>query len=259
MIEVGDKEEAIKSALEAANVFPRQEKFFRRLEALAQLRLGRFAEAELLYAKLTSGGRPDWWIFKEHGQALRELGKFEDALTSMSKAALSNRKLEAMVSLFSDIGFVCRQTDLKQDARNHLLLSKHIREKHGWAVSQAICAGITELNQELSDLSGPEDFDGVLAECQRFWRRTVGAHYDLREASLKSKGLKRMLKGKLKMGPPERPYCFLLSDTRESYFCRKSDLPGGVTDGVTVQFDAMPSFDKKKIQESWKAINVRPI
>ena len=257
MIEVGDKEQAVKLAIEAAKIFPRQAKFFKRLEALAQLRLGRFAEAELLYGKLTSGGRTDWWVLKEYGQALRELGKFQDALAAMSKAALSNGKVEALVSLFSDIGFLCRQTDLKQDARNHLLLSKHVREKHGWAVSQAICVEITELNQELSDLSGPEDFDGVLAECQRFWRRTVGAQYDSREPSLKSRAVKRMLKGKLKLGPPERPYCFLHSDARASYFCLKSDLPNGVTDGVTLQFDAMPSFDKKKNQESWKAINVR--
>jgi tetratricopeptide (TPR) repeat protein len=166
MIEVGDKEEAIKLALEAANLFPRQAKFFKRLEALAQFRLGRFAEAEWLYSKLTIGDRPDWWILTEHGHVLRELGRSRDALTAMSKAALSNRKLEAMVSLFSDIGFLCRQTDLKQDARNHLLLSKHIREKNGWTVSQAISVGITELDDELADLLGPRDFDNILVECR---------------------------------------------------------------------------------------------
>ena len=68
-----------------------------------------------------------------------------------------------------------------------------------------------------------------------------------------------MLKGKLKMGPLERPYCFLLSDGTGSYYCRKSDLPTGITDGVMLQFDAIPSFDKKKNQESWKAINVRTL
>jgi tetratricopeptide (TPR) repeat protein len=257
MIEVGDREQATKLALEATNLFPRQAKFFKRLEALAQLRLGRFAEAELLYGKLTIGGRPDWWILREHGHVLKELGRSQEALTAMSKAALSNRKLEAMVSLFSDIGFLCRQNDLKQDARNHLLLSKYIREKHGWAVSQAISVGITELNHELAALPGSEDFERVLAECQRFWRRMVGAQYDSREPSLKSRGVKKAVKGKLKLGPPERPYCFLHSDTRESYFCLKSDLPNGVTDGVTLQFDALPSFDKKKSQESWRATNVR--
>jgi hypothetical protein len=259
MIEVGDKEHAVDLAINAASFFPHQAKFFKRLEALALLRLGRFVEAELIYAKLTSGDRPDWWLLKEHGHALRELGKFQDALMAMCKAALSNRKLEAMVSLFSDMGLLCRQAGLKQDARNHLLLSKCVREKHGWAVSPSITVAIQELTQEFQDLPGPEDADAILAECQRFWRRTIGAQYDLREPSLKSRGVKRMLKGKLKMGPPERPYCFLLSDTRESYFCRKSDLPDGVADGVTLQFDALPSFDKKKQQESWKAINVRAV
>ena len=257
MVEVGDKEEAILLANKAASAFPRQAKFFKRLEALAQLRLGRFAEAELLYGKLTIGGKPDWWILREHGHVLKELGKLQEALTAMSKAALSNRKLEAMVSLFSDIGFLCRQTDLKQDARNHLVLSKQIREKHGWVVPQVISIGITELNQELPDIPGHEDFDRVLAECQRLWRRSVGAQYDSREPSLKSRGVRRTVEGKLRLGPPERPYCFLHSDTRESYFSLKNDLPKGVTDGVTLQFDALPSFDKKKKQDSWKAVNVR--
>ena len=66
-----------------------------------------------------------------------------------------------------------------------------------------------------------------------------------------------MVKGRLQLGPAERPYCFLHSDTRESYFCLKIDLPNGVADGVTLEFDVMPSFDKKKSQDSWKAVNVR--
>jgi hypothetical protein len=259
MIEVGDKGEATKLADVAARAFPRQAKFFKRLEALAQLRVGRFVEAEVLYGKLTSGGRADWWVLKEHGCVLRELGRFQDALTAMTKAALSNRKFEVMVSLFSDIGFICRRLDLKQDAKNHLLLSKYIREKQGWPISQAINSGLEELNQELSDSPGPEDFDRILVQCQSFWRRTVGAHYDSREPSLKSRGVKRMVKGKLNLGSPDRPYCFLHSETRESYFCFKSDLPKGVTDGVTLHFDAMPSFDKKKNQESWKAVNIRTV
>jgi hypothetical protein len=118
MIEIGNKEQAIKLAIAGASVFPRQAKFFKRLEALAQLRLARFDIAEKLYGKLTSDGRTDWWVLKENGRALQELGKFGDALVAMSKAALSNRKLELLVSLFSDIGFLCRKTDQKQDARN---------------------------------------------------------------------------------------------------------------------------------------------
>ncbi len=258
-IEVGNKQKAIVAAQRAIDLFPQQAKFFKRLEALANFRLGNLVEAEALYGKVSSGGRRDWWMLKENAHVLQDRGKLREALTLMCEAALLNRKLELLVSLFSDIGFLCRKTELKQDARNHLVLCKHIREEQGWSIPQAISSVIAELDIELSDLAGPVGRDGALVECQKFWRRTVGAQHDSREPSLKSRGVRRMLKGKLQMGPPERPYCFLLSDRRESYFCRKSDLPEGATDGVMFQFDAMPSFDKKKNQESWKAINVRPM
>ena len=258
MIEVGDKDQAILSAQDAVNVFPHQAKFFKRLEALANYSLGRFVKADLLYCKLSNGGRTDWWILKEHAHVLRELGKFQEALAVMCNAALSNRKIELLVSLFSDLGFLCRKTELKKEARNHLALCKHIRENQGWPIPQTVSSAIAELDIELSGVAGPLNLNDALVECQNFWRRTVGAQHDSREPSLKTRGVKRMLKGKLKMGPPERPYCFILSDTRESYFCRKSDLPQGATEGVVLQFDAIPSLDKKKRQESWKAVNVRP-
>lgn len=256
-IEVGDRQQAIVGAQRAIGLFPQQAKFFKRLEALANFRLRRLVEAELLYGELSSGGRKDWWILNEHAHVLRELGKAQEALALMCKAALSNNKLELLVSLFSDIGFLCHKTELKQDARNHLVLCKCIRDEQGWSIPQTVSSTIAELDRESSGLAGPKDRDGALIECRKFWRRTVGAQHDSREPSLRSREVKKMLKGKLKMGPPERPYCFLFSDTRESFFCRKSDLPAGVTDGVMLEFDAMPSFDKKKNQESWKAINVR--
>lgn len=256
-IEIGDKQQAIVAAQRAIGLLPQQAKFFKRLEALANFRLGRLVEAELLYAQLSSAGRADWWILNEHGHVLHELGKNEEALALMCKAALSNKKLELLVSLFSDIGFLCYKTELKQDARNHFVLCRYIREEQGWSIPQTVTSAIIELDKELSDLGGSVAPNRALSECQTFWRKTVGALHDPREALLKSREVMRMLKGKLKMGPPERPYCFLLSDNRESYFCRKSDLPDGATDGVMLQFDAMPSFDKKKNQESWKAINVR--
>jgi len=255
-IEIGDRQQAIVGAQRAIGLFPQQAKFFKRLEALGNFRLGRLVEAELLYSKLI-GGRSDWWILNEHARVLRDLGKLQEAVGLMCKAALSNKKLELLVTLFSEIGFLCHKIELKQDARNHLVLCKHVREEQGWSIPQAVSSVIAELDRELSDIAGPRDLNSALAECEKFWRRTVGDQNDSREPFLKGREAKKMLKGKLKMGPTERPYCFILSDARESYFCRKSDLPKGATDGATLQFDAMPSFDKKKNQESWKAVKVR--
>ena len=256
-IEVGDKQQAIVSAQRAIDLFPEQATFFKRLEALANFRLGKLKEAELLYGKVSSGGRSDWWILNEHANVLSELGKHQEALALMCKAALSNKKLELLVSLFSDIGFVCHKTELKQDARNHLVLCKYIKEEQGWSIPQAVSSLIAALDREFADIAGPVSRDVALVECQKFWRKTVGTRHDASEISLKDREVKRMLRGTLRLGPPERPYCFLLSEAKESYFCRKSDLPEGADEGVMLQYDAIASFDKKKNQKSWKAVNVR--
>jgi hypothetical protein len=42
-------------------------------------------------------------------------------------------------------------------------------------------------------------------------------------------------------------------------FCIKSDLPGNIHDGEEIIFDAIPSFDKKKNQQSWKARGIKKI
>jgi len=59
------------------------------------------------------------------------------------------------------------------------------------------------------------------------------------------------------LGPPERMFCFIVSKTGDSYFCFKADLPEDITDKAILVFDAIPSFDKKKNKQSWKAINIR--
>ena len=155
MIEVGDKTEAVSFAQNATNLFPKQQKFFRRLEALSQLRSGTLAEAERLYSTLYHAGSADWWILHEHAQVLPDLGRDEEALTSMCKAALSNNKFELLVALFSDIGFLCLKTERKEDARNHLRLCKLIREEKGWSVPQTVSSAILVLEKELADIPAP--------------------------------------------------------------------------------------------------------
>ncbi|MEB9727426.1 hypothetical protein P4J62_24490, partial [Bacillus cereus] len=53
----------------------------------------------------------------------------------------------------------------------------------------------------------------------------------------------------------DRPFCFIKTQ-KESFFCYTSDIQGEVKEGLEVQFEAVPSFDKKKQRESWKAINI---
>jgi tetratricopeptide (TPR) repeat protein len=257
MIDMSDKEQSVSLAERATVLFPQQEKFFKRLEALGNLRLARLVDAERIYSNLCSSGRPDWWILHEYAQVLREMGKTELALQLMCKAAASHRRLESLVSLFSDIGFLCNELQQKEEARNHLTLCKYIREEKGWSIPNSLNSAIAKLDTELSNVAAPTDFATALETCKKFWFRSVGALEDSHRPSLKNRGIRRMLQGKLNMGQPDKSFCFISSANRESYFCLKGDLPRGVTNGAMLEFDAIPSFDKKKNRESWKAINVR--
>jgi tetratricopeptide (TPR) repeat protein len=256
LIETGDVKQAVLIAQTASHQFPRQAKFFKRLDGLANLRAGKFTEAEKLYSELCRGGRADWWILYEYAQALRRLGKSENALTTMCEAAQANKKLSSLISVFAEIGILCREMGRKEDARIHLVLCKCLREENGWSIPQNISLALAEIEKELGNGAGSIDTKAALLQCQQFWTRTVGAKHDLHEPSLKTRGVRKFLQGKLIMGQPDKPFCFI-HDTKESYFCLKGDLPKGVMDGSSLLFDAVPSFDKKKGRESWKAVNVR--
>lgn len=259
MIETGDKEQAISIAQTAIDRFPRQSKFFSRLKALAAHRLARRGEADQIYRSLCNTGRPDWWVLHEHAQVLRELRKPEEALRLMCKAALSHKKLDSLVSLFADIGFLCSELHLKEDARNHLLLCKCVRKEQGWSMPRSIDMALSDLDNELEKTAFHTNLKDSLGACRSFWFRTLGVQDDPRVRSLKGKKIRETLRGKLILGNSERSFCFISSEGGDSYFCLKTDLPKEITDGTTLVFDAIPSFDKKKNKESWKAVNIRSL
>jgi hypothetical protein len=237
--------------------FPRQGKFFKRLHALSTLRLSRLTEAESIYSHLCKSGRPEWWILHEYAQVLKELGRPMEALNVMCKAAASHKKLEMLVSLISDIGFLCHELRMEEEARNHLLLCKYVRQEQGWSIPQSIDATISVLDGEMAGTAGPNSLKASLAKCRDFWLYTIEESIDPRARSLKDEKVRRALQGRLVIGRLERPFCFISSGDGDSYFCLKADLPKTVNDGDVLIFDAVPSFDKKRNRQPWKAVNIR--
>lgn len=257
LVETGDQETAISLSKKAAEAFPRQDKFFKRLSALASLRIKRLIEAEQIYKDLCSTSRPDWWILHEYANVLREMGKNHEALQLMCKAAVSNKKLDLLVSLFSDMGCLCSELKMYEDARDHLLLSKFIRQAQGWSIPASVCSCISDLNHALEEVSPPIDLKVCLAKCRKFWFNILGVRDNPQIQSMKHKRIRKSLRGKLKLGPTGREYCFISSEGEESFFCFKSDLHQDFNEGQNVIFDAISSFDKKKQRQSWKAVNIR--
>ena len=65
------------------------------------------------------------------------------------------------------------------------------------------------------------------------------------------------LTGKVNSIKDDLPFCFIYTNDKQSFFCSKSELPPKTSNGDDVIFDAIPSYDKKKGKDSWKAANIR--
>jgi len=79
--EGGTKEaqEVIKIVHEIGDRFPRQSKFFLRLAAVANHKLGNLSEAKRLHASLCSTNKADWWMLHEYGEVIIDAGRNDEA------------------------------------------------------------------------------------------------------------------------------------------------------------------------------------
>lgn len=257
LIEKGQPNEALALIDQISELFPKQKKFFLRLKGLAYYHLNNLSEAKKVYQKLCSSYKPDWWLLHEYAKVLRDEGQKDEALKIMYQAANCHPKLEAMVTLFVDIGSLCKEIGKNEEARLHFTLCKYVREEQGWTISHFIVSAIDELDRLIGNSHVPTSLKDALNLCRNEWKRVA-----VKEEKLslhKGRKLRRELIGKVNLGKPDQPFCFIITQGEESFFCFKSDLPKDIENDEEVTFNAVPSFDKKKNKESWKAIDIRKV
>jgi len=260
LLEKGGKkeaQEAINIVNEISERFLKQRKFFLRLKGLANQKIGNLYEAEKIYQNLCSGDRPDWWMVHEYARVVRDTGRTEDALKLMYEAASRHKKLEAMVSLFADIGMLCKSMGKNKEARAHLILCRYVRDKNDWSVPERVLNGISELNKIIGNNNAPESLEEALSICKGYWLDLLGEK-GVSESKVQDKRkIRKDLLGKMSLGKLDSSFCFIFTEDEESFFCFKKDLPPDIKDKDKVTFDAIPSFDKKKNKRSWKAKNIQ--
>lgn len=255
LIEDNKTEEAIKINNEVIDQFPNQRKYFLRLKALALYRANDLPEAEEIYRGICGGFKAEWWLLHAYAKVVRDKGQSDDALKLMYRAANSHSKLETMVKLFADIGFLCKKMGKNVEARDHLILSKLIREKNGWLVDNVMQSAIQDLNMIVGNTASMSASEAVKI-CRAHWISLLGNKHCQKNSNRDHKEAGKRLTGKVSLGKADRPFCFILGENKESFFCFKSSLPSEIREGDKVEFTAVPSFDKKKGMESWKAVNV---
>ena len=248
-------EEALNLAGQAIQLFPKQSKFLLRLKALAYSHLGSYRESAEIYNNLCSRPNPDWWLLHEYAKIHQAQGHEEEALMLMYQAASSHHKLESMVNLFSDIGMLCHKLKKYGEARAHLALCKYVREDRGWSIPEQITLTIIAINQQLND-SEPSSQKEAYNMCSKEWGK-LPYREDLTQVSRKKREVKRGFTGKVNSIRDERSFCFISTSDGQSFFCSKLELPANTNNGDEVNFDAIPSYDKKKQKDSWRAVNIK--
>lgn len=251
LIATGNFSEGVELINQVKDKFRGKAKFFERLIAKASVAQENFTAGEEIYDRLTSKWNVDWWMLHEYAKVLLKNGKEDKALKLMFKAAVAPGPVANKVSLFRDLADVIRRKGKTKDALLHYQLVRLIREEQGWLVSDDLTGSIKRLTEQEAGITLPANTGEGINACKKIWFDNVDETDKPRP-----KPKTRNLKGKVKFGDPNKPFCFIETKDKEMFFCSKDDLPDGTRHGQLVKFDLKPSFDKKKNEKSYRAVKI---
>ena len=254
LLKIGRFEEIISIIDESINEFPQIKEFFLNLKAKSFKESEKYEESAKIYEELLKY-KNDWWIYKDYADLLMKMNLMDTALRMLYRAAILNKSKKTMVKNYNRIGDLCIELGKDREALFHFILSKLIREKEGWTVSEDLISSIQKLSNSYPDISEINSINKIFSLCLEFWE-TEGY---IQTSSQKMEKLKtKTFKGVLSLGRQNQLFCFI-NTKNESIICNKSILPSNIKDNDQVKCEAIPSYDKKKQKESWKAIKVEKI
>ena len=254
LLKIGEYEEIISDIDNSTNDFPQIKEFFLNLKAKSFKELEKYEESAKIYKELLNYKKL-WWIYKDYADLLLKMNLKDTALRMLCRAAILNKSKKIMVKNYKKIGDLCVELGKDREALYHFRLSKLIREKEGWTVSEDLISSIQKLSNSYPDISEINSINIIFSLCQKSWE-TEG---DIQTSNQKMGKLKaKFFKGVLSLGRKNQPFCFINTGS-ESIICNKSILPSNIKDNDQVRCEVIPSYDKKKQKESWKAIKVEKI
>jgi len=134
-------------------------------------------------------------------------------------AANLNPRLESLVSLFQDIGTLCTFQQNDVQALNHFLLCKYVREQNGWSTPNVVENAIQKHNIQTNH---PKLYRKHIQNVKILEQYTRRFHYAMTQNH--KRNIKSAIVGKVSLGIPDRPFCFINTPDKMAVFCFKSDL-----------------------------------
>jgi tetratricopeptide (TPR) repeat protein len=247
-MECGKYDDALINIENDVKEFPELAKFFLRSKANILRLKGELKESEQVFIKIIRQFQ-DPWTKIDYAKVLKELDREEEALNVIFGVLYNNRDFKVFVNVIQDVGDLCVSIGYQEEGILHYYLSKLIREKEGWGIPR-------NLQQNISVLSGVIDLDinqitysEILEKCRAIWKQKKD-----QEGSIEAEE-KTIMKGRISLGARDRPYCFINAKD-DAIICTKSILPDNIRENDIVTCEVIPSYDKKKKRDSWRAVKV---
>lgn len=254
LLKVGNYKEILLNIDDAINGFPYIKEFFLNLKAKSFKESEMYEDSAKIYEELIKYKR-EWWICKDYADLLLRMNLKEKALKMLHLASLLNKSKKIMVKNYHRIGNICLELGREKEALCHFLLSKLIREKEGWSIPEDLESSIEILSNSFPDVYNIDSVSQMFSNCQEFWNED--AIINIKDQK-KDKIENKTFSGILNLGHANKPFCFI-NTSEESIICNKSILPSYLKNNDKVKCVAIPSYDKKKQKDSWRAIKVKKI
>lgn len=251
LLELDRFNEARNLALEGLQEFP-NELFMARTAALSLAGAGKIVEGAGELRKLLNHPRADAYLKADLGELEFQLGNLDEANRLLCEAVLNPQGDQFKLGYFLTMAEINLAKQKPISAAESIALAKAVRQKEDWSIpaklvqlEQRTIQMLNEQGETWPDL--PQEVRALSRLCAEHWKA---------ESTV---GLKRMT-GRVGRLDPEKKHTFLHRDDGEKpIFVLLRDLPKQCKEGARVEFALKPSFDRKKNESSFQAVDVRII
>lgn len=249
LIELERYEEARRMALEGLQEFP-GELFLARNAALALASSGDINGGIRELRPLLNHPRGGPYLKADLGELEYKLGHLDEAQRLLCEVVLSPQGNQYKLGYFLTLAEVALARQNPLAAAESLALAKVVRQEQDWSIPVRLIQLENETKRmlEAQNLLWPDlptDSKSLTRICTQRWKADTSA------------GLKRIT-GRIGRIDPDKKHTFIHRDDGEKpVFVLLRELPRGYQEGTKVDFALKPSFDRKKNEESFQAVDVR--
>jgi tetratricopeptide (TPR) repeat protein/cold shock CspA family protein len=233
--------------------FP-EELFLKRTAAFALVGLGQLDNSIKEFEELLANPRADWYCKADLAELESRRGNDKAAYRLVCEALLASRQgNEFKLSAFITLAQIAVKLERFDIAAAHILLAKMIREHEGWkdqpeniALEQNLYSRMKTKGEVLPEL--PQNINGLETHCRNIWQK--GVIEDLPR-----------YRGVIKSLQADKKFTFIAREDGEpAIFALVRDIPHHLQkSGTIVEFSIEKSFDRKKGQESVRALYIQGI